>query len=176
MRINIIGNSGCGKTTLGRALADSLNCGFHELDDLHWGPNWTERPLEELRAGVESIVAEQAWVIDGNYESKVRDLIWPRAHLVVWLDFSLPRSLYQLFGRTVRRAVYKERLWRAGNVENFREIFFSKESLFLWTIKQHHIRRLKNFLQLCAADAPAHFRLCSPKERDVWWKNFQPRS
>jgi adenylate kinase family enzyme len=173
VRINVIGNSGCGKTTLGRNLAFMLGCPFHELDDLHWGPEWTPRPTEELRARVGATVNEPAWVIDGNYAQQVRDLVWPRTQLVVWLDFSLARCVWQLLKRTARRSAHKERLWSAGNTENLRETVFSRDSLLLWAIKDHGPRRRDNFRCLSLPNAPDYHRICSPAERDLWFRQFR---
>ncbi|MEX2374133.1 MAG: shikimate kinase, partial [Dehalococcoidia bacterium] len=39
-RINIMGNTGCGKSTLGQQLADLLDVSFVELDAVNWLPNW----------------------------------------------------------------------------------------------------------------------------------------
>jgi adenylate kinase family enzyme len=38
MRILITGASGCGTTTLGRALADKLRLPFFDVDDYYWLP------------------------------------------------------------------------------------------------------------------------------------------
>jgi adenylate kinase family enzyme len=49
--------SGNGKTTLGRELAEQLHLPFIELDALVHGPQWTERPDNELRARLEPLLA-----------------------------------------------------------------------------------------------------------------------
>ena len=51
-RIALMGISGGGETTLGKALAARLGVSYIELDALQHGPNWTESTPEELRAGV----------------------------------------------------------------------------------------------------------------------------
>lgn len=53
----------------------------------------------------------------GNY-GRVRDLLWPRADTIVWLDYAFPLVLGRLTARTVRRAVTGEILWN-GNRETF---------------------------------------------------------
>ncbi len=74
-RISVVGTSGWGKTTVGRALADRLGIPFIELDALAWLPGWTNRPLAEGRVLVEERTRGSVWVVDGNY-SKVRDIVW----------------------------------------------------------------------------------------------------
>ena len=172
MRVNIVGISGVGKTTLGRRLANRLHCPFAELDDFHWGPDWQARPREELRANVAEFVRQPAWVIDGNYADRARDLIWPHTDLVVWLDFSLPIVVWRLLRRTVRRAVRKERLWSAGNRESFKEALFSRDSLLVWAVRDFRPRREVNLRQLSQPGAPRYHRLCHPRELEVWWKQF----
>ena len=58
--------------------------------------------LPVFRSRVASVVAGDAWVIDGGY-SAVRDLIWPRADTVVWLDYPLTVILPRLVARIVAR-------------------------------------------------------------------------
>lgn len=176
MRINVIGHSGSGKTTLARGLATLLGCPFHELDNLHWGPNWTPRPREELRQKVSELVQQPAWVVDGNYADHVRDLIWPNADLVVWLDFSLPRILLQLIGRTAKRLSRREKMWESGNTENLREAVFGWNSLLIFALREHFPRRRQNLEQLTLPGAPSYHRICSPSERELWWEQFSMSS
>ena len=48
MRINVVGTSGCGKSTVGKRIAERLNIPYIQLDELHWKPNWVESTDEEL--------------------------------------------------------------------------------------------------------------------------------
>jgi adenylate kinase family enzyme len=130
-----------GKTTFGRALSDRLGVAFVELDALNHGPDWTEATPDELRAKVEPIVATDSWVIDGAYRGKLGDLILERADTVVWLDFPLGVWLPRLVRRTVGRVVRKEELW-AGNRETFRNVFFRRDSLLVFALRNYRRRRL----------------------------------
>jgi adenylate kinase family enzyme len=132
--------SGCGKTTVGRAIAERLDLPFVELDALHHGPGWTEASAEELQAKVKPIVESDAWLVDGNYRGKLGDLVLERAELVVWLDLPvrvwLPRLLRRTFGRIVRR----ERLW-ADNRESFGAAFLGRDALVPWSLRHYRRRR-----------------------------------
>jgi adenylate kinase family enzyme len=146
-RIVVIGNTGSGKSTLAAALARCLELRHIELDAFMHEPNWTPARPEVFRERVERAVATERWVVDGNY-GQVRDIVWPRADMVVWLDYTLPRVLLQLFRRTMRRLATREELWN-GNRERWRTHFLSRESLFLWAIQTHRRRR---------REWPEHFR------------------
>lgn len=132
--------SGSGKTTFARALAEKLGVAFVELDALNHGPDWSEATPEELRAKVAPIVATDSWVIDGAYRGKLGDLVLQRADTIVWLDLPMRVWLPRLLQRTLGRIVRKEELW-AGNRETFRNVFFSRDSLLVFTLRHYRRRR-----------------------------------
>jgi adenylate kinase family enzyme len=140
-RVAVIASaSGCGKTTVGRAISKRLGVPFVELDALFWRPGWTEAPDDEFRALVEPIVSTEAWVVDGSYQSKLGDLVLGNADLVVWLDLPLRVWLPRLFRRTIRRVIRGEELW-AGNRESFRNVFLSRDSLLVFSLRWYRHRR-----------------------------------
>jgi adenylate kinase family enzyme len=140
-RIVVVGSTGSGKSTLAKQLAETLGADFIELDALHWEPNWIEAPDTIFRERVERTTSSDAWVVAGNYHV-VRDLIWPRAQAIIWLDYSLPQVFWRLLTRTIRRAITKEKLF-AGNIENFwtHLKLWSDESLFHWLFKTYWRRK-----------------------------------
>ena len=138
-RVVVVGTSGSGKTTFARALAGSLGVPHIELDAIHWLPNWTPRDHDELRSLVEEAVSQERWVVDGNY-SLVRDIVWPRATAVVWLNYPFPLIFGRVLKRTVQRVVGREELF-SGNRESFREACLSKDSLLWWVISTYSRRR-----------------------------------
>ena len=116
-RVSVVGTTGCGKTTLARALANMLRCTHVELDALFWGPGWSMAELPVFRSRVASVVAGDGWVVDGGY-SDVRDLIWARADTVVWLDYPLAVTLSRLLRRIAARIRDGTELWPGtGNRE-----------------------------------------------------------
>src|SRR5689334_21890742 len=88
-RVVVIGPTGSGKSTLAERIAQKLGCDFIELDALHWEPNWVEAPDEIFRERVKATTSSPAWVVAGNYDV-VRDIVWPRPNVVIWLDYSFP--------------------------------------------------------------------------------------
>jgi adenylate kinase family enzyme/ribosomal protein S18 acetylase RimI-like enzyme len=138
-RIVVVGTSCCGKTVFARRLAQSLGYSYVELDELFWGPQWTPKPDAEFRRLVEAAASAPRWVADGNY-GRVRDILWPRATTVVWLNYSFARVLLRAFRRTLGRLITREPLWH-GNKESVRLSFLSRQSILLWVITTFHRRR-----------------------------------
>jgi len=59
---------------------------------LNHGPNWAEASAAELRAKVDAALDDRrGWVVDGNYERKLGNILLERAELIVWLDQTAPR-------------------------------------------------------------------------------------
>jgi len=138
-RTVVIGSSCSGKSTFSKQLALKKNIQYIELDSLHWLPNWQERADEEFRVLVSEAVSNTSWVVDGNY-SVARDVIWPRATQIIWLNHPFRVVLYRAITRSIYRAATKEKLF-SGNVESFRQTFFSRNSIILWVLKTYHQKR-----------------------------------
>jgi adenylate kinase family enzyme len=168
-RVNVIGTAGAGKSTLGATLAARLGWPLIELDELHWQPGWQAVPLEEFRTKTAAAVAEDHWVVCGNYSGKVRDIVWGRADTLIWLDYALPVVLYRLYRRTWRRVARQEELW-GGNRESWRSQFFSRESLLLYAVRTHRRRRQQIAALLSQGEYPElHvLRFRRPGETQGW--------
>ena len=136
--MSVIGCSGAGKTTFGRALAARLGVPFIELDAIFHQPGWTELPDDEFRARVRDVVAADGWVVDGNY-AVVRPIVLERATHVAWLDYSRPRVMQQVIRRSVSRAITRRELWN-GNKENALE-WLNPEHPIRWAWSTHGRRR-----------------------------------
>jgi len=89
-RIEVIGCSGGGKSTLARRLAELLDLEFIGLDGLMFLPGWVQRPLEERLSIVADVTARPRRVVDGTWTSSA-DVRFNHADLVIWVD--LPRHL-----------------------------------------------------------------------------------
>jgi shikimate kinase len=160
--------SGCGKTTVGRALAGRLGVPFVELDALVHGPGWTETPTDELRRLLDPVLAGPGWVVDGSYSRKLGTLVLDAADTVVWLDLPVRVWLPRLTRRTAGRIARREELWN-GNRESVRGVLWGRESLFVWAFRSHHRRRRTYPRSLARYDL---VRLRTTKEVERWLATF----
>jgi adenylate kinase family enzyme len=161
----VIGNTGSGKTTFARALAQKLGVPHVELDALHWKSGWAMTPAEDVRAVVAEVLAGDGWVVDGNWGSTLGTSVLDRADEVVWLDLPFRTCFWRLLRRTWRRVRMREELWGTTNRETFRNAFLSRDSILLFQVKTHRSRRRRNAKLL--VDYP-HVRLRSPREVELY--------
>jgi adenylate kinase family enzyme len=166
-RINVKGTSGSGKTTFAQELARRLGLPFVELDALHHGPNWAEPTDEEFRARVREAIeaAPDGWVIDGNYDRKLGELVLGPSEKIVWLDLPFALKLRRLLRRTIRRILDDVELW-SGNKESWRGAFWGRDSL-LWRMVKTHFRHRREWPARFAGD-PRFVRLRSVREAREW--------
>ena len=94
-RIHIVGASGSGVTSLGRALADALAIPHHDTDDYFWQPTVPpyqkkRERAERLRLMQEVFLPRADWILSGSLEGWGDDII-PYFDLVTFL--STPREI-----------------------------------------------------------------------------------
>jgi adenylate kinase family enzyme len=137
-KIVVKGTSGAGKTTFAAELARRLALPYVELDRIYHGPNWSEPTPEEFQSRVRDAMAAlpDGWVIDGNYDSRLGDVVVVAADTIVWLDLPFLVKARWLWGRTIHRLRDDVVLWN-GNRETWRGAFVGRESLFGYMIRSH---------------------------------------
>lgn len=173
-RIVVIGTTSSGKSTLAERIAKRFNLSFIELDALHWEPNWREAPVEVFRERVSSAVQAPAWIVAGNYHV-VRDLVWPKAEAVIWLDYPFFVILGQLLQRTFKRWWTRELLW-GTNRDTFWIHFklWSKESLIHWLLTTYWRRKRETPMLLTLPDHKhlEVIHLKHPQETERWLESL----
>jgi adenylate kinase family enzyme len=168
LRLHLIGSSGAGKTTLGRALAQRLGLPFVDLDDLFWEPGWQAVGHDELTRRLAPTLAQPGWVIVGNYRATTEPHVWPRlTHLVV-LDLPLATLVRRTAWRTLRRGLTGEPCCN-GNTESLRR-FFHRDGLVRYLLR-HWRARHERQRRLPTDPAQAHARVLrydrSPRAAEV---------
>lgn len=177
MKINVVGTSGSGKSTLAHRLAQQLNLPYIQMDQLYWRANWQGTPDEDFFTRVREALAAhpRGWVLDGNY-NRTRPIKWQEVEYVVWLDYPLGRTFCQALRRAFTRAWRKTELWPGtGNRESFRQSFFSRESILLWTLKTWRSNRAR-YLADMQNPAWRHLRfvhLRSPAQAEAFLQSLR---
>jgi adenylate kinase family enzyme len=173
----VVGTTNAGKTTMARKLAARLDVPHVELDALFWEPNWTEATDEAFFARIAEATSGQRWVACGNY-SRARELLWPRADTLVWLDPKLRTILRRAVNRTIRRSLLRTDLWNTGNRERISNLWSQDDSLYKWA-KRTHARQTELYANVMTDPAYAHLervRLRSPRAARAWLRGVRSAS
>ena len=170
-RFVVTGTSGAGETAIAKQIARILGVPHIEFDAYRHGPNWSETPADAFRDQLGEALRGDAWGDDGNY-SIARDVVWPgprrwygwttRLHLVMW----------RLFWRTMRRGVLRKSY---GTVAM--RHFVTRDSLFLWALRSHWLRR-RTMPAAFAQPDHSHLdvvHLRSPKTTREWIRTLMTR-
>ncbi len=95
-KILITGNIGSGKTTLCRALSESLGLPAFHYDQIVWQPGWKKSLPDDRSALTQQLAEKNEWVIDA-----VSKQLTQAADTIIFLDF--PRSVCAW--RTLKRNI-----------------------------------------------------------------------
>lgn len=87
-KIMVIGCPGSGKSTFSRALYEVTGLPLFHLDRLYWNPDRTVVQRSIFRERLQDIMAQNAWIIDGNYGSTI-ELRLKACDTVFFLDYPL---------------------------------------------------------------------------------------
>ncbi|MFI9031134.1 AAA family ATPase [Streptomyces sp. NPDC053560] len=137
-KIALFGPPATGKTTLAKWLAAELGHPHTDLDDLLFTPAGP-LPLPEFRRQAAEITQRDAWIVEGNF-SKLADVVWHRADVLVWLDFPLPLILYRIVRRSLRQLAGREDSAQAKRL-TWSKAFFSRRSLLRTAIRKYRNNR-----------------------------------
>lgn len=86
-KIMVIGSGGSGKSTFCKALHAKLGLPLVHLDREFFSPGWVEPDRETWANRMRELVAENAWILDGNYGGTM-DIRFERADTVFFLAYS----------------------------------------------------------------------------------------
>jgi len=126
-RIHILGASGSGTTTLGRALAEHLQSPHFDADDYFWLP--TDPPFTQQRERTErqqllmnDVTAHDSWVVSGSL-CGWGDVAIPLFELVVFLQ--IPPDIRMERLRQREHARFGERILPGGDMYESSQAFFT---------------------------------------------------
>jgi hypothetical protein len=172
-RCLIVGAGGSGKTTIARRLAPFVDGPVVDLDDLFWNPGWVPSTPDALRRRVAAATGGAGWIVAGNYTTTLRDVLWPRADTVVWLDLPRRVTFWRLVRRTIGDTLMRRELWpgcRQTPLVPFRTHLFSAS----WAQTAKYRVRYQEFL---ARPDVAHVqvrRFARQRDLDRWIDALRP--
>ena len=131
-RIHILGASGSGTTTLGRALAARLQCPHFDTDDYFWLPTdppfttQRERTARQHRL-MDDLTAHDAWILSGSL-SGWGDVAIPLFELVVSLWVPHDVRIERLHHR--EHARFGERILPGGDMYESSQAFLARAASY----------------------------------------------
>jgi adenylate kinase family enzyme len=165
-RVLFYGVTGSGKSSAARAYA--LASGLPEYsadDDVGWRPGWQQPSTEEQREAARRIAAQDRWVLDSAY-GVWRDLVVPRADLIVGLDYPRWLSLSRLIRRSARRVVTRQPVCN-GNIETLARLL-AKDSILAWHVRS--FKRKRRVIRELHTDPtmPSVLVFRRPRDLEAW--------
>jgi len=100
-RVLIVGSPGAGKSTLALALAARTRLPLTHLDAVYWQPGWVRPSDDSWTAKLETLLAAERWILDGNYTGSLARRA-ERGDTVVVLDFPRVLCLWRAIWRALR--------------------------------------------------------------------------
>ena len=111
------------------------------------------------------------WVVDGNYRSRVGDLVLAQADTVVWLDLPKWTVRSRVLRRTLRRVVTRAELWN-GNKEPWSNLYSRDpmKNVIVWSWTNHDAYRAQFEKEMAeTGHLPVRWvRLRSAREVRAW--------
>ncbi|MBH5333319.1 adenylate kinase [Streptomyces pactum] len=166
-KIALFGPPATGKTTLARWLSEQLGHPHTNLDDILFTPDGP-LPLEEFRRQAGEVTRHNRWIVEGNF-SKLADVVWHRADVLVWLDFPLPVIVYRVVRRSLRQLAGHDDSPQAKRL-TWSTAFFSRRSLLRTAVRKYRNNRPRYARQVAetAGLGIEVVRLRSPREVERW--------
>jgi adenylate kinase family enzyme len=97
-KVLVIGVGGAGKSTFAVQMGKITGLPVVHLDEVYWEPGWVEPSPEKWRAAVRELVAQDSWIIDGNYGGTM-DIRLAAADMVIFLDVPPWVALWRVIRR-----------------------------------------------------------------------------
>ena len=166
-KIAIIGSGGAGKSTFARQLSTKLNIEVYHLDAILWKTNWTGTPKDEQKRIQHELIANESWIIDGNYGSTL-DIRLNAADTIIFLDIHRLICLY----RAIKRILQYRNRTRPDMAEGCEERFDPAFLKWIWKYPQTRRPATINKLEKLSEEKKVII-LHSPKEVKRFIENLE---
>ncbi len=165
-RVLVVGPCGAGESTLATALAKRTGLPLVHMDQLAWKLGWIDSDRAEVLERLAPIVAQDRWLIDGNYGSTLEPRL-AHADTVVHLDYPVTLCLARLAGRVWRLRGTTRPDMTAGCPERFDPAFF-------WYVARWRSGPARRLEAALTSYSGTLVRLSSPRATADWLAAIPP--
>ena len=169
-KIIIIGSGGAGKSTLARRLGAITGSTVIHLDKVYWQPNWNEPNKSEWQKTVEEMLADDAWIMDGNFGGTLAMRI-EASDTVILLDLPRTVCLYRVLKRF---ATYRNKT-RPDMADGCHEKIDLEFLMWIWNYPNKNKPKVEKLLQPFQ-DSKTIIRLKSTKAVENFLVNYSKKS
>ena len=100
-KIAVIGNIAGGKTRMSRRLAELHQLPLTHIDSIQFLPGMVIRPLPETREAINTITAQDKWLVDGFGPLDILEKRFALAERIVFIDLPLRRHQWWTIKRLI---------------------------------------------------------------------------
>ena len=97
-KILVLGCSGSGKSTFSKTLHELTGLPLFHLDNLWWNEDRSHISRDEFDKKLETILAKDKWIIDGDY-SRTYEMRIRSCDTIIFLDFSEKQCMEGIINR-----------------------------------------------------------------------------
>ena len=145
-RILVLGSPGAGKSTLTQKIARKKQLPIISLDQLFWVDNETTITTEELKTALQPLLAEERWIMDGNFASTL-PLRLERTDLILYLKVPRLKAMYRVIKRYWR---YRGKPNPSGNPDRIDWEFLQ----YIWEFPKTQEPLVKKYLKEASHTIP----------------------
>jgi adenylate kinase family enzyme len=114
-KVAVFGNTGGGKSTLARRLAEVTHLPLYPLDLIQFRPGGGEVPRDEYLKAHAELLQRDAWIIDGYGCAKSARERFARADTLVYIDLPLFRHFLWVTKRFLKSLFVAPEGWPEGS-------------------------------------------------------------
>jgi len=172
-RVMIIGSPGAGKTTLAKSMGSAIGLPVYHLDEIFWHADGSPRPVAQVQAEIQQVLAEDAYILEGSYAQTYPARL-AACDTLIWLDVDLLRRCFRVW-RRMRLARAATRPGQAAVPARGRRV--SRIRLWAHVLLDHDSMRNDQLRQMSAVPQGVtvlHLRL--PGEVSAFRKRWAPQA
>ncbi|KDR73707.1 hypothetical protein GALMADRAFT_228160 [Galerina marginata CBS 339.88] len=144
-RIQVVGHAGAGKSVFSEKLAAAIQAPVVHLDPIFWSKDWVSTPVEEAQSIVREHVKKPDWVVDGNQWVPLKQITYPLATDIIWVDPPFHVWIYRLFSRAIQKA------WSESG--SFYKDFLNPKTSIIVLAFQRREKKARNWAKMLECDS-----------------------